>query len=208
MINTRTYKNFALNFSVDYRYGGSVIPTGLFWMHSRGITEMSLDHMDKAHGGLSYYMDANGNGIQTNGSAGPNGEKVYNDGMLLKGVTSTGAENTNVISQAVYFNNTYNWGGPQYSPNSIYNFYVTKNNYIKMREVAITYNFPSRIAAKILAKKLSLSVIGRNLFYFYRTIKDMDAEQLTVSNNFYNNANNAGSQPAARTYGVTLRANF
>lgn len=208
LINTITYKNFALNFSIDYRYGGVVIPTGINWMNSRGITEASLYHMDKAHGGLSYYLDANGKGVQTTGATGPNGETVYNDGMLLDGVTKDGQTNTNVISQAFYFNNVYNWGGPQYSPNALYNYFIKKNNYIKMREVAITYNFPDKIASKLKANHLAVSLIGRNLFYFYRTLKDLDAEQLTVSNNFFSNANNAGSQPASRTYGITLRANF
>jgi len=207
-INTFTFKNFQLNFSIDYRYGGHVIPTGIFWMNSRGITEASLYHMDKAHGGLSYYLDANGKGVQTTGSAGPNGEAVYNDGMLLPGVNNDGNPNTNVISQAFYFNNVYNWGGPQYSPNALYNYFIKKNDYIKMREIALTYNFSDKIASKIKASHLAVSLIGRNLFFFYRTLKDLDPEQLTVSNNFYGNANNAGSQPASRTYGITLKANF
>ena len=208
MINTLSYGNFALDFSIDYRYGGVVIPTGINWMNSVGITEASLYHMDAAHGGLSYYLDGAGHGVQTSGAAGPNGEAVYHDGILLDGVTTGGDPNTNVVSQAYYFNNVYNWGGPQYSPNAIYNYYISKNDYIKMREIALTYQLPMRIASKIKAKNLSISLIGRNLFYLYRTLKDIDAEQLTVSNNFFNNASNAGSQPAARTYGITLRANF
>jgi len=55
---------------------------------------------------------------------------------------------------------------------------------------------------------LSISVFGRNLFYIYRSIKDMDAEQLTTGNYWVNNVNNAGSQPATRTWGVMLRASF
>ncbi|QEC73828.1 hypothetical protein FSB73_21340 [Arachidicoccus ginsenosidivorans] len=123
-------------------------------------------------------------------------------------MNSDGNQNSNVISQAFYFNNVYNWGGPQYSPNALYNYFIKKNDYIKMREIALTYNFSDKIASKIKANHLSVSLIGRNLFFFYRTLKDLDPEQLTVSNNFYGNANNAGSQPASRTYGITLKANF
>jgi len=36
----------------------------------------------------------------------------------------------------------------------------------------------------------------------------MDAEQLTTGNYWVNNVNNAGSQPATRTWGVMLRASF
>lgn len=208
ILNTFRYKNLSLDVNMDFKYGGSVIPTGLFWMNSRGITEESLAYMDKAHGGISYYINAAGKGVQTSAAAGPGGEKVYNDGVLLSGVTSAGTANSNVISQAYYFWNTFNWGGPQYSPNAIYNMYVQKNDYIKMREIALTYEFSPKIASRIWAKKLSVSFIARNAFYIYRTIKNMDVEQLTVSSKFYQNANNAGSQPSSRTFGVTLRANF
>lgn len=208
-LNSFTYKNFTLDLSIDYKYGGSVIPTGLYWMTSRGITEESTKFMDAAHGGLTYYLDKNtGKGIQTTASVGPNGEVVMHDGMLLDGVLANGTKNTNVVSQAYYYWVTYNWGGPQYSPTTLYNLYIHKNNYIKMREMSLTYNLSSKLAGKVTAKKLSVSVFARNFFYLYRTIKDMDAEQLTSGANWVNNINNAGSQPSSRTIGIMLRASF
>ncbi|WP_300600223.1 SusC/RagA family TonB-linked outer membrane protein [Niabella sp.] len=208
ILNTFTYKSFALTFNADFKYGGYVIPTGLFWMNSRGITEESLKYMDAAHGGLSYYLDANGKGIATTAASGPKGEKVLHDGMLLNGVTADGKDNTNIISQAYYYWNIYNWGGPQYSPSALYNLFVEKNNYIKMREISLAYTLPSRIASKVWAQRVTVSVFARNPFYIYRTIKDMDAEQLTTSNVWYNNLNNAGSQPSTRTFGAMIRATF
>lgn len=208
ILNAFQYKNFALNFNIDLKYGGSVIPTGLFWMNSRGITQESLSYMDAAHGGLSYYLDANGKGVPTSAAAGPKGETVLHDGMLLKGVTSDGKDNTNIISQAYYYWNIYQWGGPQYTPTALYYLAVQKNNYIKMREISLAYTLPGKIASKVWAKRLTVSVFARNPFYLYRTIKDMDAEQLTAGNVWYNNLNNAGSQPSTRTYGAMIRATF
>jgi TonB-linked SusC/RagA family outer membrane protein len=207
-INTFSYKNFALTLVADFKYGGYVIPTGLFWMNSRGITEESLKYMDAAHGGLSYYLDGNQVGIPTSAAQGPNGETVLHDGMLLKGVTVDGKENTNIISQAYYYLNIYQWGGPQYSPSALYYLYVQKNNYIKMREISFAYTLPTKISQKVWAKRLTVSVFARNPFYLYRTIKDMDAEGLTTGNVWYNNLNNAGSQPSTRTFGGTIRATF
>lgn len=204
--NTFSYKGFTLDVLADFRLGGYVMPTGINWMISRGLLEQSLDHMDKEHGGLSYYV-ANGQGVQTTAAQGPNGEKVYNDGMLLDGVTTGGTKNTNVMSQAYYFWNVYNWGGPQYS-SSRYELYIVKNSYIKMREVSLGYTLPNKIAGKIGAKKLQLSAFGRNLFYIYRTIKDMDAEQLTAGSRWAQTLTNAGTNPSTRSYGVMLRASF
>ncbi|GAB3027525.1 SusC/RagA family TonB-linked outer membrane protein [Niabella terrae] len=203
--NTFSYKNFALSFNTDFKYGGYVIPTGLAWMHSRGITEESLRYMDN---GLSYYLDENYKGIATSAATGPNGETVLHDGMLMEGVTADGNPNTNIVSQAYYYYATYQWGGPQYTPTALYNLFVKKNNYIKMREISLAYTLPTKVSQKIWAKRLTVSVFARNPFYFYRSIKDMDAEQLTTGNVWYNNLNNAGSQPSTRSFGAMIRANF
>lgn len=205
-INTFAYKNFTLDALIDFRWGGHVMPTGVYWMVSRGLLEESLNYMDAEHGGLSYYI-SNGKGVAHSGQTGPNGETVYHDGMLMEGVLSDGAPNDNIISQAVYYNSTYNWGGPQYS-SSRYELYVQKNNYIKMRELSLGYRLPANIASKLKAKNLQISAFGRNLFFIYRTIKDLDPEQMTGGSNWINQVSNAGTSPATRTYGLMLRASF
>jgi hypothetical protein len=205
-INTFTYKNFTLDALIDFRWGGHAMPTGINWMTSRGLTEESLNAMDAEHGGLSYYT-AGGKGIAYSGTTGPNGETVYHDGMLMEGVLADGSSNENIISQAVYYNNTYNWGGPQYS-SSRYELYVHKNNYIKMREISLGYRLPSAVASRLRAKNIQLSAFGRNLFFIYRSIKDLDPEQMTGGSNWVNNVSNAGTSPATRTFGLMLRASF
>ena len=132
---------------------------------------------------------------------------MYNDGMLMEGVTPSGEANTNVISQAVYYNNTYNWGGPQYS-SSRYELYVQENTFIKMRELSLAYRLPAVIANKVGAQNISLSVFGRNLFFLYRTIKDLDAEQANAGTRWSDNISNAGNNPSFRTVGAMLRASF
>jgi TonB-linked SusC/RagA family outer membrane protein len=210
-INTFTYKGFTLEALVDFRFGGYVMPTALNWMTSRGLTEISTTAMDKEHGGLSYYVttDANGNtiNVQTDGATGPDGEKVYDDGILQEGVKADGTPNDYIASSAYYYWNVYNWGGPQYSY-SRYELYIVENSYIKMRELSLTYALPVNVAKKIGAKNISLSVFGRNLFYFYRTIKDMDAEAATAGSRWFQQVNNVGTNPSTRTFGGSLRVGF
>lgn len=205
-INTFTYKNITLDALIDFRFGGNVMPTGINWMISRGLLKESLNAMDTEHGGISYYLSG-GKGIAYTGSKGPNGEQIFTDGMLMEGVLADGSKNTNVISQAVYYNSTYNWGGPQYS-NSRYELYVQKNNYIKMRELSLGYKLPNSFISKIKAKNIQISAFARNLFFIYRSIKDLDPEQMTGGSNWVNNVSNAGTSPATRTYGLMLRASF
>lgn len=206
--NTFKYKGITLSVMTDFRFGGYVMPTGIDWLTCRGLTTQSLQIPGGvSKSGLNFYVDANDVGHETTASKGPNGETVMHDGFILNGVLADGTPNTNVISRAWYYWNSYNWGGPQYG-NSLYYQYIVKNSYIKCRELSLAYTLPSRIASKIGAHNLSLSVFGRNLFYFYRTIKDMDAEQLSTSSNWASNVNNAGTNPSSRTFGFMLRANF
>ena len=206
-INNFSYRGISLDLVADFRIGGSLMPTGINWMTSRGLTKESLNAMDAEHGGLRYYQDKDGKGIPTTGDVGPSGEKVYNDGMLMDGVLAAGEKNANIVSQATYYNATYNWGGPQYG-NARYELFVKNNTYIKMREISLAYKLPTRISSKIGSSNVSISVFGRNLFFIYRTIKDMDAEQTNSSSRWYENISNAGGNPSFRTAGVMLRASF
>jgi iron complex outermembrane receptor protein len=211
-INSLNYRGFGLDIVTDFRFGGHVMPTGINWLTSRGLTKESLNYMDTESGGLSYYQDADGNGIQTTASAGPNGERVYNDGMLMEGVvfnaeTESYAPNTNVIPQSRYYALTYNWGGPQYG-NSRYELFVQNNTFIKLRELSLSYRLPASLTNKIGTQNVTVSVFGRNLFFFYRTIKDLDAEQTNAGTRWTDNVVNAGNNPSFRTTGVMLRASF
>jgi iron complex outermembrane receptor protein len=209
IINNFTYKNFSLSAVMDFQIGGSVMPTGINWMKSRGLTEESLNFMDEASGGLAYYRNADGQGVGVAHStaAGPNGETVYHDGMVMDGKVADGSTNSNVISQAYYYWNTYNWGGPQYSQ-SRYELYIQDNDYIKMRELSLSYTIPNQITSKIGASNVNISVYGRNLFFLYRNIKDLDPEVLTGGSRWTQTLTSAGTNPATRTYGVMLRARF
>lgn len=208
LINTFSYKGFSLSAVLDFRYGGYVMPTAINWMISRGLLEESLNYMDAEHGGLSYYEDASGNRIPTSASEGPSGEKVYHDGMILPGVKGDGTPNDYIASSADYYWTVYNWGGPQYSPNTRYELYIQENSYVKMRELALSYRLPKVIANKIRANNIELSVFGRNLFFVYRTLKDLDPEQTTAGSRWFQNLTNVGTNPSTRTVGGSVRINF
>jgi hypothetical protein len=208
LINNVSFKGFRLDVVIDYRFGGYIMPTALNWMTSRGLTEESLNNMDEAHGGFAYYEDPSGTRIRTSNAQGPNGEPVYHDGMMLPGVKADGTPSDYIASATEYYWIVYNWGGPQYNENGRYELFVKENSYIKMRELALTYTLPTSISSKIRANRVELGVFGRNLFFLYRTIKDMDPEQTTAGSRWFQNVNNVGTNPSARTYGASVRVSF
>jgi len=219
--NALKYKNFGLNFSVDFKIGGSESTTALQWLTALGYTKNTLYAMDAAHGGISYYQTVNNGavqGVQTNAGIGPQGQTVYHNGILLKGVQLDGTPNTVVVSSPYFYRTEFNSGDASLSSvgptqGDLEYLYVATNTYFKFREIAFSYTLPTPILTKIHATNLSLSVFGRNLFYIYRTIKDADAEQFTSASGYgFQNgsptSNLGNTNPSSRSYGVMLRANF
>lgn len=210
-INSFTYKNFNLNVVIDFRFGGQVVSQALLYGTGAGLYKNSLAGRDAEHGGLSYYTDKNtGKNVQvTTQGAGPNGEKVYQDGMILKGVTADGKENNTVIDAPSYYLNTFTWGSwPGSGSYASYADAVFDNDFIKMREVTLSYNLPKKIAGFIKAQNLTLSVYGRNLFYFKKTLPYLDPEE-GVGTDWMSQGTTSGQGNAAtRSIGGSLRVSF
>ena len=211
LMNTFTYKNLSLNFLIDFRYGGQVVSAGLLYGTGAGLYKNSLFGRDAEHGGIPYYVDANGNNVQVAAgvTTGPNGQKVYNDGIILKGTDPTGKENKTIIDAPDYYLNTFTWGSwPGYQSNSLYESAVYNNDFIKLREVSLSYNLPAGIAHKIRSQNLTITVYGRNLFYFHKTLPYLDAEE-GVGTDWVSRATSAGSGSAAtRSMGASIRLTF
>lgn len=212
LFSSFSYKNIFLDFSIDFRIGGDVINEMYQYSTASGLTPESLQFRDTEHGGLSYYYPGNNNAsgvpVQVDPSlgTGPNGETVYHDGVILPGVVaSTGEKNTRIIPAGYYYNQTYNWGT---QPEQLtYRHSVFDNSYVKLRELTIGYQFPEKLISKLGMTRLSVSVFGRNLFYFYKALKNYDAES-SVGTSWASQAVVGGSTTATRNFGVSLRASF
>lgn len=212
LFNSFSYKNVFLDFSIDFRIGGDVINEMNQYATAVGLTPESLQYRDTEHGGLSYYYAGNNNGsgvpipIDPSASAGPNGENIYHDGIILPGiVASTGERNTRIIPAGYYYNSTYNWGTE--AEQLTYSHSVFDNSYVKLRELTIGYQFPEKMIAKIGLTRLSVSAFGRNLFYFYKALKNYDAES-SVGTSWSSQAVVGGSTTATRSFGFSVRASF
>lgn len=201
--NTFNYKNFSLDVLVDYRLGGQLISTPQKYAIGAGMYESTLKYRDAAHGGLSYYVNGSGTYVPAAGGAGPNGEKVYNDGVILPGVTASGAPNTTIIQAATYYFNTFQWGNQADNQDGA----IFNNSYVKLREVTLGYKLPNSLTQRLHIYNLRVSAFGRNLLYFYRTLKNLDPETM-LGSKWYNQGVDNGSMPATRTYGLSLNASF
>ncbi|HRO85917.1 MAG TPA: SusC/RagA family TonB-linked outer membrane protein [Niabella sp.] len=206
-INTLSYKNLSLNLVTDFNFGGQVTSAGLLYQRGAGMYDNSLFGRDAEHGGIAYY-NKGGKYIKAdaNATSGPNGEKIFHDGIILDGVTESGQKNTTIVDAGNYYLTTYQWGSwPGYASGSLYEGAIYNNDYIKLREASLSYVLPVRLNSKWNLQNLTLSIYGRNLFYLYKTLPYVDAEDGTGTN-WVSRATSAGSANAAtRSVGVSIR---
>ncbi|MFT2008477.1 SusC/RagA family TonB-linked outer membrane protein [Pontibacter sp. 13R65] len=202
--NTMSFKNFSLDFLVDYRLGGQIVSTPLKYAYGAGMFENTMQYRDEANGGLPYYMDGTTKVLlPSHNATAPNGSTVYHDGVLLEGVTAEGETNTTVVDAAYYYMNTFYWGADAWNAKgSVYD-----NSYVKMRELVLGYNLPQSFAQKMKFQNLRVSLVGRNLFYFWRTLENLDPEA-PIGSQWYRQGIDEGSSAATRSIGFQINASF
>jgi len=202
--NTFTYKGFRLNMNIDFSVGGDIFSFTNYYGLNTGKLQESLKYRDEENGGLPYYNDVNGSKVQlpSHTSSAPNGEVVYHDGVILEGVTEDGAQNQKLISAFSYYDETYYWN---------YGFHeegLFDNSYVKMREVSLGYSFNRDLVKKIGFQDVSMSLIGRNLFYLYKNVPNIDPESSMGTSSGEASAFESGALPGSRSLGVSLKVSF
>jgi TonB-linked SusC/RagA family outer membrane protein len=207
--NTFKYKNWSLSFLIDMSFGGQIYSntnrTGTY----TGVLASTLPGRDADHGGLWYYRDASGNRIQisepsyTTSAAGLyyadiNGvnTRVYQDGIIVDGVTSSGERNTKIVSAEQYYHRLY----------SIAEQFVYDADYVKLREVVLTYSFPKLFTHRLHLQALSLSLTGRNLWTIHKDIPNVDPELARGTSN--TQGYESLSLPTTRQIGFNLKVTF
>ncbi|MBL0741115.1 SusC/RagA family TonB-linked outer membrane protein [Chryseolinea lacunae] len=196
--NTISYKAFSLNFLLDYRFGGSLVSAPLLYAYGVGMYESTMEHRDEANGGLPYNIVNNVKVLAANHAS-----AEFHDGVLLDGVKSgDGTANNIVVDAATYYLNSFYWASGWYEKEGIH-----KNDYIKMREVVLSYNLPKTIASKLRFQNIQVSLVGRNLFYVHRTLKNLDPE-VAIGSNWTRQGVDEGSMAATRSYGFSIHASF
>lgn len=205
------FKGFNFHVGVDYKFGGNLFSYSNYYLMGMGITKESLKYRDEDHGGLAYYINKNGNNVawQHNQAAPAESSdgRVYHDGVITPGVVRSGgtdtnpeyAENKKIISASSYYSSYIHDMSQDFQPDNLY-----KNNYVKLRELSISYIIPKKLVSIAGIQKLSVSLNARNLFYFYKTIPNIDAESALGSGSF----TEYSFFPSVKTYGFGLNVSF
>jgi TonB-linked SusC/RagA family outer membrane protein len=198
--NSFSYKDLHLSFLVDASIGGSLFAGTNSTGSYTGVLAMTLPGRDADHGGLYYYYPGNNkaNGTVALPKSGntPGGETVYEDGMIFKGVTSTGSANATIIPASQYYK----------APRSIEEQFVYSASYVKLREVKLGYTLPAKWVRKIKFVSVTVSLVGRNLWIIHKDVPNIDPETA------FTNGNAQGLEdltvPTVRSYGFNINFKF
>lgn len=82
---------------------------------------------------------------------------------------------------------------------------LMSKTYAKLREVTIGYSLPASMLKNTFIKKATVSLIGRNLIYFYKDkrFKDVDLDQYNAAT-----SETALQSPTTRRYGLNINITF
>lgn len=84
--------------------------------------------------------------------------------------------------------------------------FVNSATNIRLREASLSYSFPANMIGKSFIKGISLSAIGRNLFFLKNNANGFDPETALGTGN--NQGLEYASLPSTRSYGFYLKLNF
>lgn len=145
------YKGFTLRTLVDTKWGGDIYCGSYVIGLQTGTSPETL--IERDGGGLPY-TDPDGT--------------TSNIGVILPGVYEDGTPNDKVVHYYYkYMPNAGGWGKFLSTPG------VMENSWVKMREISLIYTFPAKWMSKTkVFQSLSLSIVGRDLFYFYSSLPD------------------------------------
>lgn len=208
--NTFSYRSLSLSFLIDASVGGSIFSNTNKTGKYTGVLANTLSGRDAEHGGLWYYTDAMGNNVRLSESpsysvssdglyyAQVNGQstRVYQDGIMVEGVTESGSKNEEVVSAEKYYHRIY----------SIAEANVYDASYVKLREVALSYHLPRLWTQKLHLQEASVTLTGRNLWTIYKSVPNIDPESALTTGNAQ--GVEAYSLPTTRSFGVNLSVKF
>lgn len=132
-----------------------------------------------------------------------NGRREGENGLIFPGVYDNGEPNTTVVTNLQSFY-------ADYRNQQIGDPFVFKSDFVKLRNVSISYNLTeavSNVSFMKFVKGLSVSAAARNLAILYKDLPGLDPEAVQSSGDFRAGYENS-SLPTTRNFNVSLNVKF
>jgi hypothetical protein len=184
-----TYKNFIFSFLLDIRMGGEIYSMGKAYRNLFGTSIQSLEGREEwyATHDPTYGYSTPIQGVE---------EKGYVEDAINE---NTGQQNAVPVDPIYRFYNI--WAKEIGTEN------ICDATSARLREASIGYSLPKKFLSKIRLTDVQVSVYGRNLFFLYNAMNDVDPES------GYSSGNTGGGLehnaiPSTRSIGFNIKVNF
>lgn len=192
-INNRLhYKSWSFSFLIDMQQGGSIFSLDQWYGMATGLYE-ETDFTNDLGNPVRDPLDYNDPEIGWT-----SGYTANSGGILLEGVKADGTPNTRRVSGG-----DYRVFGYSRNPNSAF---VYDANFIKLREVVISYSLPRELLAKTFIHGATFSVVGSNLWILSKDLPHADPEASQSSGNVQ--GWQSGVMPSTRNIGFSINLQF
>lgn len=185
-----SYKGINLNILFDIKWGADIYSMSSMLGHLNGTALATLEGRKEWYESEELRKQNNISASSWNPTSGFIGKGVVNVGTSENPVYEA---NTTPVDPQKY----WSYVGTN-SPEP----FIYDASFIKLRELSISYNIPSKVLKKTPFSKLTVSAYGRNLWTLYSNVPNVDPESS------YNNGNGQGfeygSLPSRRTFGISL----
>ncbi len=183
------YKNVNLSFLIDAQIGGE------YFSQSATYGDLFGTGLSSMEGRKEWYATHEG---ANNAQEIPG---VFPEGYIQEGVNiETGVKNDIPVDpilrsvEVAYFR-------------KIMRDYIMDATNVRLREVVLAYQLPNSWVDKTFISSASISLVGRNLFFFYNANKGIDPESGVTNQNF-GPAIELNAMPGTRSYGINLKFDF
>jgi TonB-linked SusC/RagA family outer membrane protein len=190
VLNAFRFKDLTLSFLIDIQHGGDIFSLDQWYGQATGLYKESVR--------LNDLGNPIRNQVYNTYSDPTSGLTANPGGLVYEGVLADGTQNTLRVEGA-----DYRFDGYAYMPNSRF---VYDASYVKLREVVLTYNLPSKLMAKTFIEAASLSFVGSNLWILSKNLPYADPEASQGAGNIQ--GWQSGSLPATKNYGFSLNLKF
>lgn len=176
--NTFNYRNVSLSFLIDHRQGGSITSITNAIIDADGVTKRTLQGRD---GGLIF------------------GQNFF---AHETAVDDDGNPNT-IETDAETF-----WRGLGGRNTPVGEAFVESATNTRLRELTLGYNLPQSLLEGIGGiSNVKVSVVGRNLFFFYRESDRLDPDNMPGTSPSVEGFDSF-SPPTSRSFGANIRIDF
>ncbi|NKI27740.1 SusC/RagA family TonB-linked outer membrane protein [Arenibacter sp. 6A1] len=126
------------------------------------------------------------------------------NGLVVSGIDDATGQPFSTTVEPINLRTYYGRVGEESS--GISEEFVYSTDFIKFRELSLSYNLPKNVLGKTFMNDLRFSLIGRNLFFISKDINNVDPEAAL------NNLNSQGIErfgvPATRSFGFSVNVKF